>query len=360
MAEVSAVLPAYTFLGGNAARLRWRSLVSGELIDATPLSSEVVVIVEEIRLQTDTARVNLRTRPQLSGGGIPGNDPGPELSPAWEANDQAIVLQVPGLSDLRIPGPAYPGNASEDSTEPYVWAVASVEYAGGLSQWLSDLNALSDPAITLTLTDEPAPPPPGELAGITRAAIGVRGDLGAHVLLAGVVRAAVRTRGALRAAARLAGVARARIRARGALAASTRLAGVARAAIRTRGGLLGPVRMAGTLRAATRARGTLRTNYPAGAVFTADGNTLDEICWRRYGREDAVPDVLAANPGLADADPVLPAGVLLVLPELPDARRALPAERLWGVAPPWVVLPERAVRAVVLGGVFRAAIRTLG
>jgi len=59
------------------------------------------------------------------------------------------------------------------------------------------------------------------------------------------------------------------------------------------------------------------------------GDILDAVCWRHYGREDAVPDVLAANPGLADADPVLPAGVVIILPDLPTppARTVI---RLWG------------------------------
>ena len=45
----------------------------------------------------------------------------------------------------------------------------------------------------------------------------------------------------------------------------------------------------------------------------------------------ALPAVLAVNPRLADAGPMLPAGVLVLLPELPEASRALPAERLWEV-----------------------------
>lgn len=63
---------------------------------------------------------------------------------------------------------------------------------------------------------------------------------------------------------------------------------------------------------------------------------------------------------VADAGPVLPAAFLLVLPELPVAPRALPAERLWDVAPPGVVLLERETPEVRLGGTFRAAIRTHG
>lgn len=64
-------------------------------------------------------------------------------------------------------------------------------------------------------------------------------------------------------------------------------------------------------------------------IRTADGDVLDEICWRHYGREDAVPSVLAANPGLAAADPVLEAGRVIVLPELPPAPQAAGAVVLW-------------------------------
>ena len=199
-----------------------------------------------------------------------------------------------------------------------------------------------------------------ELAGIPRAVLRVRGDVGVSVRLAGVARAAIRTRGVVSAAARLAGVVRVSIRTSGTLASSAPLTGIVRAAVGTRGALSFSSRLAGITRGVIRARGILRAELPAGAYFTADDDVLDEICWRRYGREDAVPAVLAANPRLADAGPVLPAGVLIVLPDLPRASRALPAERLWEVAPPAVVLPERERRDVRLGGRFRAAMRTPG
>ena len=64
---------------------------------------------------------------------------------------------------------------------------------------------------------------------------------------------------------------------------------------------------------------------------TVDGDVLDAICWRHYGREDAVPAVLAANPGLAATAPVLPAGIVVELPDLPAP--AVPGVvRLWGRA----------------------------
>lgn len=48
------------------------------------------------------------------------------------------------------------------------------------------------------------------------------------------------------------------------------------------------------------------------------GETLDALCWRIYGRTAGVTEaVLAANPGLADLGPVLPHGQLVALPDQP-------------------------------------------
>lgn len=52
---------------------------------------------------------------------------------------------------------------------------------------------------------------------------------------------------------------------------------------------------------------------------TAEGDTVDAIAWRHYGRESAALAILEANPRLADHGPVLPAGLSIVLPELPEA-----------------------------------------
>lgn len=46
------------------------------------------------------------------------------------------------------------------------------------------------------------------------------------------------------------------------------------------------------------------------------GETVDAICWRHYGRTAGVTEaVLEANPGLADLGPILPHGHLITLPE---------------------------------------------
>lgn len=52
--------------------------------------------------------------------------------------------------------------------------------------------------------------------------------------------------------------------------------------------------------------------------ITREGDMLDDVCRRVYGKQEPgqVEAVLAANPGLAARDPVLPAGVLITLPTL--------------------------------------------
>ena len=63
---------------------------------------------------------------------------------------------------------------------------------------------------------------------------------------------------------------------------------------------------------------------------TRDGDTLDAIAWRVYGRHGVVVALAVANPHVL-ATPVLTAGIVLRLPEvLPPARVA--TVRLWGAA----------------------------
>lgn len=55
-------------------------------------------------------------------------------------------------------------------------------------------------------------------------------------------------------------------------------------------------------------------------VYALQGDTVDDICYRHYGRTLQVTEsVLAANPGLADAGAVLPHGWPVDLPELPES-----------------------------------------
>lgn len=59
------------------------------------------------------------------------------------------------------------------------------------------------------------------------------------------------------------------------------------------------------------------------------GETLDALCWRLYGRTAGVTEaVLEANPGLADLGPHLPQGQRILLPDqAPQPQRQ--AVALW-------------------------------
>ena len=65
--------------------------------------------------------------------------------------------------------------------------------------------------------------------------------------------------------------------------------------------------------------------------LTGQGEVLDAIVWRHYGRADVIVAVLDANPGLADLGPVLPTRTAIVLPDIP-APAVRPSVRLWGPA----------------------------
>ena len=63
---------------------------------------------------------------------------------------------------------------------------------------------------------------------------------------------------------------------------------------------------------------------------TKEGDMLDWICWRHYGQQaGAVEVVLKANPGLAEAGPLLPAGLVIELPDLPQPNQSIDTVRLW-------------------------------
>ena len=62
-----------------------------------------------------------------------------------------------------------------------------------------------------------------------------------------------------------------------------------------------------------------------------DGDVVDAVAWRYYGRVDAgvLRAVLEANPGLADYGDALPAGVRITLPDLPPAATVSQGVSLW-------------------------------
>lgn len=65
-------------------------------------------------------------------------------------------------------------------------------------------------------------------------------------------------------------------------------------------------------------------------VIATQGDTLDQLCWRYYGRTAGVLEqALDANPGLADLGPVLPMGTLVTLPDQPTQAPAQNMVNLW-------------------------------
>lgn len=64
-------------------------------------------------------------------------------------------------------------------------------------------------------------------------------------------------------------------------------------------------------------------------VRTHQGDTVDALCWRHLGTTQGVVErALELNPGLAQRGPVLPAGVLIELPEAPTTTTR-PTVNLW-------------------------------
>ncbi len=62
---------------------------------------------------------------------------------------------------------------------------------------------------------------------------------------------------------------------------------------------------------------------------TSENDMLDWIAWKHYGKQSgAVEAILEANPGLADYGDKLPAGLVIILPEiqLPETDKIV---RLW-------------------------------
>lgn len=52
-------------------------------------------------------------------------------------------------------------------------------------------------------------------------------------------------------------------------------------------------------------------------IYAAQGDTIDLICWRHYGRTEGVTEqIVAQNRHLASADPVLDIGTRVALPEV--------------------------------------------
>jgi phage tail protein X len=63
---------------------------------------------------------------------------------------------------------------------------------------------------------------------------------------------------------------------------------------------------------------------------TKDGDMLDAICHNHYGNGSGyVEAVLEANRGLAEQSVILPAGITILLPDLPELKPHQSMLRLW-------------------------------
>lgn len=63
-------------------------------------------------------------------------------------------------------------------------------------------------------------------------------------------------------------------------------------------------------------------------VITRDNDSIDAVLWRVFGNTDALVQVLEANPHAKDTA-ILPAGVHLVLPDLPIPKPPKQTIKLW-------------------------------
>lgn len=67
--------------------------------------------------------------------------------------------------------------------------------------------------------------------------------------------------------------------------------------------------------------------------ITRDGDMLDSIAYRAYGKEDAVHNLIAANPLLSRQPAILPAGIVITLPDIsPLPAGTTRTVRLWSGA----------------------------
>jgi len=62
---------------------------------------------------------------------------------------------------------------------------------------------------------------------------------------------------------------------------------------------------------------------------TQDNDRLDKLCQQYYGRVEVVPDVLEANPLLSEYPALLPAGLIIKLPEVVPKQTHQDTIQLW-------------------------------
>ena len=110
-----------------------------------------------------------------------------DLTPAWESYAEAIIVDAPGLSPLKIQGPAHADAAVADTAEPYSWRLSGAADEARSLAWVLAWAALSDAdkaRTTVTLRDSA---PPAAVLQATAAATGAAA--GALAVLASLAAA---------------------------------------------------------------------------------------------------------------------------------------------------------------------------
>lgn len=65
-------------------------------------------------------------------------------------------------------------------------------------------------------------------------------------------------------------------------------------------------------------------------IYTQQGDTVDDICWRYCGQSSGmIEQVLEANPGLVELGAILPTGTAIELPDMPQQHSTTPILQLW-------------------------------
>ena len=242
---------------------------------------------------------------------------GPGFTAAVRLYAAALTFSVTGGGSITLKGPNHPDNPVRDASEPYYW---TPDNAVAWQSWQQGLGA---GIVTLTIRDGAAPAPNQDpTVAIDPLAHDVDG--GAAVPLAAT---ASDQDGSIASYAWAADVGMFDDAAAEDPTWTAPPAGAAAQAVTLTvtvtddDGATAEVSVVVTVRP---------DEIPTGAwVRTVEGDVLDELCWRHYAREDAVPAVLNANPGLAALGPVLPPGRIVALPDLPPPARQVTAVRLW-------------------------------
>ncbi|HGN1382113.1 tail protein X [Proteus vulgaris] len=64
-------------------------------------------------------------------------------------------------------------------------------------------------------------------------------------------------------------------------------------------------------------------------IYTQQGDTVDDICWRYFGQSSGmIEQVLEANPGLVELGAILPIGTTIELPDI-QQHSTTPILQLW-------------------------------